>query len=113
MHIESYVFGRIVINGTIYTSDIIIYPGRVDPTWRRKEGHRLGPGDLIEALKAEPDVLIIGTGYAGVMRVPQETVDSISAHGIAVRVERTSRAVEIYNELQATGQVIASLHLTC
>jgi hypothetical protein len=113
MHIESYAFGRIVINGTTYTTDVIIYPGKVDPSWWRNEGHRLGPGDLIEALKAKPDVLIIGTGYAGVMRVPQDTVDQISAQGVVVKVERTSRAVTLYNELQAAGTVIAALHLTC
>lgn len=113
MHIESYAFGRIVIDGETYTSDVIIYPGRVDPSWWREEGHLLVPADVAGPLKARPDVLIIGTGYSGVMRVPQETVDRITAQGIDVRVERTTRAVSLYNELQAEGTVIAALHLTC
>jgi hypothetical protein len=113
VHIESYAFGRIVIDGETYTSDVIIYPGRVDPSWWRAEGHLLVPADVAGPLKARPDVLIIGTGYSGVMRVPQETVDRITAQGIDVRVERTTRAVSLYNELQAEGTVIAALHLTC
>jgi len=113
MHIESYSFGRIVINGTTYTSDVIIYPGRVDPSWWREEGHRLGHADVADALKARPDVLIIGTGYSGVMRVPQDALETIAAQGVDVRVERTSQAVELYNELQAGRKVVAALHLTC
>jgi hypothetical protein len=113
MKIESYSFGRIVINGKTYTSDVIIYPGRVDAPWWRKEGHLLQLADLAEALQAKPDVLVIGTGYAGVMRVPRETVDRIAGLGIEVKVERTSKAVEVYDDLQGATTVIAALHITC
>ncbi len=113
MKIDSYSFGSIVINGMTYTSDVIIYPGRVDASWWRKEGHLLRPADLTEALHAKPEVLIIGTGYAGVMRVPRETIDRITGQGIEVKVERTSKAVEVYNDLQGAKTVIAALHLTC
>jgi hypothetical protein len=113
MKIDSYSFGRIVINGKTYTSDVIIYPGRVDAAWWRKEGHLLRIEDLAEALKAEPAVLIIGTGYSGVMHVPRETVDLIAAKGIKVTVERTSKAVLVYNELTDPTTAIAALHITC
>ena len=113
MKIDSYSFGRIVINGKTYTSDVIIYPGRVHAPWWRKEGHLLQLADLAEALQAKPDMLVIGTGYAGVMRAPQETVDRIVMQGIEVKVERTSKAVEVYNDLQGIKTAIAALHLTC
>ncbi len=113
MKIDSYSFGRIVINGTTYTSDVIIYPGRVEASWWRKEGHLLQPEDLTEALRAKPEVLIIGTGYSGVMQVPRETADALAARGIEVKVERTSKAVEVYNAPQGKKIVIAALHLTC
>lgn len=113
MKIDSYSFGRIVINGETFTSDVIIYPGRVDAAWWRKEGHLLQAEDLAKALRSRPGVLVIGTGHDGVMRVPRETVERIAALGIDVKVERTTRAVEIYNELERAGNVIAALHLTC
>ena len=72
MKIDSYSFGRIVINGKTYTSDVIIYPDRVHAPWWRKDGHLLQLADLAEALQAKPDVLVIGTGYAGVMRFPRK-----------------------------------------
>jgi hypothetical protein len=111
--IDSYSFGRIVIDGKTYTSDVIIYPGRVDASWRRKEGHLLLPGDVAEALRAKPDVLVIGTGYSGVMRVPRETVERIASRGIEVKVERTAKAVAAYNDLEGAKTVIAALHITC
>lgn len=113
MRIDSYSFGRIVINGTNYTSDVIIYPGRVDGSWWRTEGHRLRIEDLDEALKVKPEVLIIGTGYSGVMTVPKEVIEQLARLGIKVKVGRTGKAVKEYNDLQATKTVVAALHLTC
>ncbi len=113
MKIDSYSFGRIVIDGRTYTSDVILYPGRVDASWWRKEGHLLQFEDVAEAVQAKPGVLVIGTGYAGVMRVPRETVERIERLGIEVRAERTSKAVGIFNDLQGSRTVIAALHITC
>ncbi len=114
MQIDSYSFGHIVINGKTYTSDVIIYRDRVDASWWRKEGHSLDPADLTDALTLKPDVLIIGTGYAGVMTVPKKTVEHIASLGIEVKVDRTAKAVDLYNALQGKkGNVIAALHITC
>jgi hypothetical protein len=113
MKIDSYSFGRIVIDGKTYTSDVIIYPGRIDASWRRKEGHLLLLADVAELLRAKPDVLVIGTGYSGVMRVPRETVGEIAGKGIEVKVERTAKAVAVYNNLEGSKTVIAALHITC
>ena len=114
MKIESYKFGHIVIDGQEYTSDVIIYHDRVDATWWRKEDHRLHPSDLTEVLNAQPDVLVIGTGYAGVLSVPKEIAAHIASQGIEVKVERTSKAVELFNSLVGTKKyVIAALHITC
>jgi hypothetical protein len=97
-----------------YSSDVIISEDRVDATWWRKEGHLLQPDDLAGVLKARPDILVVGTGYFGVMSVPDETIEHIRAAGIDIRVERTGKAVDLFNKLQAGAmRVIAALHLTC
>lgn len=44
--IDSYQFGKIIIDGKIYTSDIIIYPDRVEAGWWRREGHALHRDDI-------------------------------------------------------------------
>jgi hypothetical protein len=113
MKVEHYSFGKITIEGKTYTSDVIVYPERADASWWRREGHNLQIEDLADVLKAEPAVVIIGTGSLGVMKVPKKTISHLEAKGIVVYVERTGKAVELFNELQKNKIVIATLHLTC
>src|SRR5574341_1598259 len=102
MKIDSYSFGHIVINGKPYTSDVIIYHDRVDASWWRKEGHRLQPADITDAMNAQPDILIIGTGHAGVLTVPKELSAHITSLGIEIMIEKTTKAVELYNSFLGT-----------
>jgi hypothetical protein len=70
--------------------------------------------DIAGVLNAQPDILIIGTGYAGVLAVPKEMAAHIASHGIEVKVEKTTQAVELFNTLSNTKHyVIAALHITC
>ena len=113
MKIEHYSFGRITIDGKTYTSDVIIYQGRVDSSWWRKEGHNLNIADLTDVINAKPGVLIVGTGSSGLMKVPKETISHLESKGIKVHVSLTEKAVELFNKLQKVKVVIAALHLTC
>jgi hypothetical protein len=113
MDIAYYSFGRIVIDGQTYTADVILYPERVYSPWWRKEGHKLHPADLTDVIAAKPEVLIIGTGYSGLMSVPKETVSHLESQGIKIYIERTTRAVELFTEIQKSKKVIAAFHLTC
>jgi len=79
--IESYTFGNIKINGKSYTSDVIIYEDRVDGNWWRKEGHSLHPEDLKEMVKEKPEVIIIGTGAYGVMKIPKKLWNGLNPAG--------------------------------
>ena len=113
MKIDSYSFGSLVVDGKMYVSDVIIYPGRVDPSWWRKEGHRLQIADLADVLTAKPQILIVGTGYSGMMVVPKETENFIRSQGIDIHVATTGSAVELFNAMQGKKTVIAALHITC
>jgi len=111
--ITHYSFGKIVIDGRTYTSDVIIYPDRVDDKWWRKEGHRLQPEDLTGVVEAEPEAVVIGTGNLGLMKVPAETIAYLQSRGIEVHSAPTGRAVDFFNKLQTKKRTIACLHLTC
>lgn len=112
--IESYDFGEIIIGGKRYTSDVIIYPDRVDSSWWRKTSHQLEPDDLPDqVLNEKPDVILIGTGYYGYMKVLPETKKLIESKGIKFLIEDTKRAYHTFNELSEKEKVIALLHLTC
>ena len=111
--IESYEFGKAVIDGEIYRSDVIVFPHRVLDHWWRKRGHELALDDLKEVFPQKPDLLIVGTGCYGFMKVPRPVADAISKQGIDLLVEKTGRAVHRFNDLSGDKNVVAALHLTC
>lgn len=113
MLIDSYKFGRIIINGKEYNSDVIIYPDKVNDSWRRIEGHNLVIDDIQEIIKYRPDTLIIGKGTPGLMKVSKQVQEKISSLGIKVFVFSTSNAIKKYNEINSVEKVVAALHLTC
>ena len=111
--IDSYRFGHIVIGGKEYTSDVIIFPDHIEDHWWRQAGHSLIAEDIIEIIPCGPDVLIIGCGASGALKIPAKTRDYIREQGIRLIAENTSKACEIYNNLCKEKPVIAGLHLTC
>ena len=114
MNIEDYRFGRIVIDGRAYTSDVIVFPDRVEDGWWRNKGHELCPADLREVVQEKPAVLVVGTGKSGLMRVLPETEEYLKQQGIKLAVERTAEACKTFNRLRRSGEkVVAALHLTC
>jgi len=113
MMIGNYTFGRIEIDGKTYTSDVIVYPDRVDDGWWRKKGLRLCMDDLRDVVAAKPGVLIIGTGAYGMMTVPDEVRRGLADIGVELRVARTGAACQMYNEVASDKNVVAALHLTC
>ncbi len=113
MKIEAYEFGRMVYGGKTYTSDLIIYPDRVDSSWWRLKGHLLQIEDLKDILKEDPGILIIGTGAMGVMKVPVELKKQLEERNIEFYVEKTGKAVEVFNSADKSKKVIGAFHLTC
>jgi hypothetical protein len=89
MHIDSYQFGRITVDGVSYSADIIILGDTVRPNWWRKQGHLL-------------------------MKVPQDTRRALQQSNIQLEALDTRKAVQRFNELSQAGtNVAAALHLTC
>jgi len=111
--IESYDFGRIVINGRKFGSDLVIFPDRVNGNWRRKEGHILSVDDVKEIVDAKPEVLVVGTGYSGLMKINPQTERCLKSSGIELIAAKTEKACKIYNEHSKSKRVVAALHLTC
>ncbi len=111
--IDSYQFGRIVVNGKEYTSDVIIFPDTVDSNWWRKTGHELCLEDIAEVITENPEALIIGTGASGLMRVLPEVQQTAQAQNIKLIAEATDKACNTYNQLCHSQRVVAALHITC
>ena len=111
--IDSYNFGQIVIDGIKYNSDVIIFPDRVQDDWWRDDSHKLTLKDISGIISENPEILVIGTGASGMMKVLPEVEPALTARNIQLIVQPTGEACEIFNQLSPTQRVVATLHLTC
>lgn len=119
MHIEQYEFGRIEIGESEYTDDVIVTPDEVDDSWWRRKGHEVCRADLAPVKSHDPDIVVIGTGKNGVMKVLPEARSELEEMCDQVHVLRTDAAVKRFNELAEKeekgrgGVVLGAFHLTC
>lgn len=121
MRIDSYSFGVMKVDGAEYRGDLIVFasrgagaPGKVRSNWWRKEGHSLAIEDLDDVLAFKPEVLVIGKGASGLMKVPAPTEKTLQEKGIEVIAVSTGQAWGIFNEQIEKGKkVVGAFHLTC
>jgi hypothetical protein len=110
--LEGYRFGRLTVDGTEKTRDVIVLPERVVTNWWRKDGHRLVLEDLADVLDELPERFIVGTGADGRMEPDPDALERLRARGIEVEALPTAEAVERYAQLDPR-RTAAALHLTC
>jgi len=60
--LDDYSFGRVTVDGSEQTRDLIVLPDRVVSNWRRRDGHSLVIEDLDVVLDELPQRLIVGVG---------------------------------------------------
>ena len=111
--IDAYKFGLIVVDGKEYSSDIILFPDKIRSDWRRRRGHELYLEDIADVLDQKPEVLVVGTGALGLMKVLAEVKEAAQARHIRLITETTDKACNTYNELSGSQKVVAAFHLTC
>jgi hypothetical protein len=113
MHIDSYEFGRIVVDGRAYSQDLILLPGEIQDSWWRQESHLLQIADIAGVLAAKPEVLIVGQGQPGKMQVDATLAEYLKKNSIELLALPTAQACTAFNALAAKRKVAAALHLTC
>lgn len=111
--IDAYRFGCMVVYAKKYTADLIIFPDRVFSCWWRKEVHQLCVDDITEVLNERPEVLVVGTGYEGLMKILSEVEKLLPSKGKTLMAEKTSTAYKAFNTLLKTKQVVGAFHITC
>ncbi len=109
--IEKYSFGNIVIDGETYKDDVVLLGKEIKSGWWRKEGHRLDIEDLQSVIDHGPDLLIIGTGNSGRMKVPSDIGEKLD---FDMKAYPTEKACKKYNlALDRDIKVAGAFHLTC
>jgi hypothetical protein len=112
--IDKFSFGTMTVDDRIYTTDIKIINGTVVPDWWRDSGHTVDVNDIHDILQAKPDIVVIGKGAPGHMRVADSLKEHAASRGITLIVENTSTASETFNRLVKEGRNVAGgFHLGC
>jgi len=116
--IDSVKFGEIVVEGKRYTHDIVIYPsGKIErrkkELSKRKHGtsHKFDPDELKEYLKEDFDVLIVGTGIYGALKLLPEAKELVKDKEVIEKP--TPEAIKLFNELRKEKKVLGVFHITC
>ena len=112
--IESYSFGKMIISGNSFTCDVIIFGETVKANWWRQKGHELCISDISGAIEEfNPQVIVIGTGNFGMIKILPETQSFLDSLQIQLIVEKTGQAWQTFNRISGSKQVLGAFHLTC
>jgi hypothetical protein len=112
--IDSYSFGCLMVNGREYRSDVIVLLHTIVKDWRRVDGHLLQLADIEQYLNPLPNVIVIGTGKFGMMRIAEDLKEHLRSRQVSMNVERTGKAWKTFNHFLRTGEIVAgAFHLTC
>ncbi len=112
--IENYSFGIMRVQGVDYSDDLKIIKGKVKPGWWRIKGHRVLTDDVRDILEAKPNILVIGKGRWGLLRVDNGLRVELEREGIKLIEENTGRAIKEFNRLLEKGADVAGgFHLSC
>ncbi len=114
MRISNYSYSTITVDGKVYNKDLIIFPDWVRSDWWRKEVHNLSADDLSEVINYGPELLVVGKGSSGFMKISRATKKALRAAKIELIEADTAEAVEILNSKFKLGRkVVGAFHLTC
>ena len=114
MPIDDVAFGKIVVDGTAYNTDVKIVGGTVIADWWRRSGHRVEIEDIRDILRAAPEVLVIGMGNPGLMKATVALRRHLENEGIALVEETTDAAAKTFNRLSAEKRAVAGgFHVGC
>ncbi len=116
--IENFKFGSIIIDGDMYTFDVIIRPdGRVKKRKKKLSkatygtSHTISLEEARHIYKEEAPILIVGSGKFDRVRLSEEAEAFFNSKGCNVEILPTPKAVRMWNE--TVGPAIGLFHITC
>jgi hypothetical protein len=118
MHIDRTEFGSITIDGTTYDHDVKVgLDGKVTKRKKKLSKQQYGTSHIISETEARSifekgcDLLIVGTGQEGNVRLSPEAEAYFEKKGCKVLLRPTQEAIGSFNA--AKEPKIALIHVTC
>ena len=98
--------------------DCKIWPGGArEWSWDETGTHHspgIQPADIEEILEKNVEEIVLGRGQLGRLGVAAETRESLDAHGVLYHIEKTKKAVTLFNDLVRQGKRVGGVfHSTC
>ncbi len=112
MKVQDYFFGKVEINGKTYTNDLKIFPDKIKSNWWRERGHLLQVKDVEDVFEFEPDLLVIGKGAYGDMKISQKLREKLESSPFEYIAKKTSDAINDFNKSK-NQKIVGVFHLTC
>ena len=111
--IDDHKFGSFVINGNEFLGDIKILNSRVR-YWDDRVKHTVSLKDIKELIEISPEVIIVGTGNSGYLKLDSDVKDLILYRRIRLIASKNDEAVKQFNlALEQNKKVAALFHATC
>jgi hypothetical protein len=113
-------FGAITVGKKTYHHDIVI--GLDGAVRKRKKklskrlygtSHTISLDEIRDVYETGAKRLIVGTGQYDQIRLSDETVTFLDAHGCQAILLSTGEAMNTWNETERKGEAIGLFHITC
>lgn len=109
--IDNTYFGAIIVNGRKFDSDVVIdWTGDIKS---RSGSHSFTKADLNDLMMHDPEVIIVGTGTAGNVKVEPEAEIAARLNGVELITKLTPQAIIEFNKQVKRRKAIALIHVTC
>lgn len=119
VYIDSTEFGSITINGKPYGQVLIIGEKVIERDEAKLESlfgttHYISQDEANTLLSNNPELIIIGSGTSGVLKVTDNIKEKIQTAGVPLKILLTSQAVKEFNtQVEKGTRVNALIHTTC
>jgi hypothetical protein len=112
--INSTEFGSITIDGRTYYNDVIVFWDGEIKEARTFIRHLFGNNEFQELMRKGPEVIVVGTGDSGFLKVSDEVRKLCKQKNVELVEMISKRAIEKFNEnLKRGKKVIGFIHTTC
>src|SRR3989344_1518623 len=118
-HIDEIKFGSVKIDGKKYHQVLIIGEKIIERESEKLHelfgtSHKIGDWEQATLIAGNPEVILIGDGFQGVLAVEPKVMEKLQKSGAEIIIAHSPAAIHKYNELVKQGKKVnALIHTTC
>ena len=112
--ISSTKFGSIMVGNKKYDNDVFVSYKDTVKEGETNSRHLISKKELDLLLVDKPDVIVLGTGQEGCMKISPDSSELAKNRRIEIVESKTPDAIKKFNQLYASGRkVVGYMHVTC